>query len=249
MVKTYLDCPERFRLERIKGVLPSHRSCEVVFGTALHGALALYHQQLAANVSLSCDEVVREFEELFGVAQQGPIPVQWTDADAKERMLDQARDLTSLYMVQRTARRVLAVEAPFKIDPERLPRSFAFHEPLAGIVDLVEEEADGTIYITELKTSSKRFDQARVSFDLQMSIYGAAREALGFPTAKLRFCVLVRGRKPAIETYEVVRESAKIDEAGRVVSEVLRAVDARIFYPVRSWRCSTCPVRSHCGSR
>lgn len=228
-------------------MLPSHRSCEAVFGTALHGALALYHQQLAAGLSLSCDEVVREFEELFEVAQRGPVPVQWADADAKERMLDQARELTSLYLAQRTARRVIAVEAPFKVAPERLPRPFAFNEVLAGIVDLIEEEADGSIYITELKTSSKRFDQARVSFDLQMSIYGAAREALGFPTAKLRFCVLVRGRKPAIETYEVVRTETEIEEAGFVVSGVLRAVEAGIFYPLRSWRCSTCTVRANCG--
>ena len=247
MVRTYLDCPERFRLERIKGVRLSHRSCEQVFGIALHEALAHYHQQLQAGVTLSAEDVVKEFEELFAQAQQGPVPVQWTDGDAAERMSEQARDLTHLYISQRTARRVLAVEAPFRLKPEQLPSSFAFTEPLAGIVDLIEEEEDGTIYITELKTSGKRFDQMRVSFDLQMSIYAAAREVLGFPTAKLRFCVLVRSRKPSIETYEVVRETTEIAEAGTVVSGVLRAVDAGIFYPVRSWRCATCPVRPACG--
>ncbi len=247
MVRTYLDCPERFRLERVKGIQPSHRSCEQVFGIALHGALAFYHQELQAGRTPPFEKVTREFDDLFEIAQHGPIPVQWTDADTRERMHEQAHELARMYVEQHTARRILAVEVPFRLSPELLPSSFGFTEPLAGIVDLIEEDSDGAVYITELKTSGKHFDLLRVSFDLQMTIYAAARKVLGFPNARMRFRVLVRGRKPTIETHDVFRGEPEIDEAGRVLSGVMRAIGAGIFYPVRSWRCATCPVRDHCG--
>jgi CRISPR/Cas system-associated exonuclease Cas4 (RecB family) len=191
--------------------------------------------------------VERSFKEHLEQSERGPIPLLWPDADSRDRMIEQGRELLRLYLETVPLHRVLAVEVPFVVEPRQLPRTYTANEPLAGVVDLVEQDADGTVWITELKTATRRFDENRLRFDLQMGIYAAARAALGHLDAKLRFRVLLRNRNPSIETHEVVRSEEHVSEVGTVVSGVMRAVEAGAFYPLRSWICGTCPYRDPCG--
>lgn len=247
-VSTYLLCPEKFNQAYVKGRTPSHRAGNLIFGSAVHEALAWYHEHLKTeSTKPPLPDLLAVFDREFQAATAGAVPVMWDDEGAAP-MAQKGRDLLALYYETATPHRVLAVEQGFsipRIDPDT---GTVEEEVLTGVVDLVEQDADGTVWVTELKTAARRFDDARLRFDHQMSVYTAARKALGFPDAKLRFRVLLKTKKPAIETYEILRDEFQVAETGRVLAQVLRAVDAGIFYPLRGWQCSGCPYRLACGT-
>lgn len=247
-VSTYLLCPEQFRLKYVTGAAPSHRSSELVFGSAVHATLAVFHQHLKDfAVRPVGEEITSLFDEQFAEASRGAVPVLWQDADSPERLLAQGRELVRLYADTVKIGKVLAVETPFSVEPSRLPRSFGFTEKAVGVIDLIEQDEDGSVVVTELKTAARKFEDLRLQHDMQLSLYAAVARELGFPTVKLRFRVLLKQKKPAIETYDVRRDAWQLAETGRTMTQVLRAIDHGIFYPVRSWACSTCAFRSECG--
>jgi CRISPR/Cas system-associated exonuclease Cas4 (RecB family) len=248
-VTTYLLCPEKFNQAYVKGRLPAHRAPALVFGSAIHEALAWYHECLmAGTLKPSLADLSRVFDIKFAEGGEGPIPVMWDGEEGRERLAKLGREVLGVYHETSTPYRVLAVEKAFSIVRTDSRTGEPHEEMLSGVVDLVEQDADGTIYITELKTSARRFDDIRLRCDHQVSVYSAARSALGFPDAKLRFRVLLKTKKPSIETYEVQRDELQVAETGRVIDQVLRAVDMGIFYPVRGWQCAACPYRATCGS-
>ena len=249
-VQTYLICPERFRLQYVACRPPSHRSGDLVFGSAIHGALAEYHRRIQASpgASIPLGEILPVFERQMDEAQKEAVPVLWEDTDSPDKLRALGRALLELYTETIQHNRILAVEQPFHI-PRRDPATGKeLDECVVGVVDLVEQDADGTVWITELKTAAKRYDDARLSYDHQATIYALARPALGHPEARVRFRVLLKTKKPAIETYDLRRDASQFAETKRVVHQVLRAVDAGIFYPLRGWQCANCPYRAACGT-
>lgn len=242
-VNTYLLCPEKFRLSYVKGIAPSFRSSELVFGSAIHAALAKYHTLLMHDAQKPPLEVLTtEFDEFMEVAKAGPIPILWKDDDDEATLKTQGHALMTQYL-ERTPDRVHAVEAPFS-----LSLGPNIEENLVGVIDVIEEDADGNFFLTELKTASRAFDASRLQFDRQMSVYAAAKEALGIPDATLRFRVLLKTKKPSIVEHRVHRDESHMREAFFVTSQVLKAIDNALFYPLRGWVCQSCPYRSSCGS-
>lgn len=246
-VSTWLRCPESFRLRYVVGAEPSHRSANLVFGSAIHGALAFRHECLRrSGKPAALDAVLRAFDDLWQAAQDSSPPIQWDDEDSPQKLLDQGRELLTLYLETVSVGAVLAVEKPFSL-PVYDSHGIRLEETLVGFVDVIEQDGDGSVWITELKTAARRFDEFRLLYDHQLSLYAAAREALGVPGAGLRFRVLLKQRKPAVVTYDVPRQDLQVAESLHVVRQVLRAIDASIFFPVRSYQCTACAFRARCG--
>jgi putative RecB family exonuclease len=249
-VSTYLLCPERFRLQYVARKQPSHKSADLVFGSAIHEALAWYHQRIKEDASSIPDitDLREKFQQFLETQLVSQIPILWDDADSFDRLQATGHSLLDEYAGQTERKRVLAVETEFNLPLFDPATGRELEERLVGVVDLVEEDHDGTIWITELKTAARRFEHARLAYDRQATTYFIARVSLGFPTAQVRFRVLTKTKKPTIETYPLKRDQAQVDETKSVFFQVLRAVNAGIFFPQRGWQCSTCPFRVSCGS-
>ena len=246
-VATYLICPERYRLQYVRGLTPSHRAGEMVFGSVIHRTLAFFHQSVKDfREPPPLESLLGCFKELLELEQRGRIPILWADEDAPQNMEERGRELLRLYSEQPQPE-VLGVEQRFEVEPHQLPKGFALDQPLVGVIDVVERDPDGALWITEVKTAGRKFDATRLRYDLQLGIYAAVRNAIGLHDAKMRFRVLVKTKQPRIETYDVARDTPQVAETGRVVTQVLRAIDKSIFYPNRGWACGTCPFRSACG--
>jgi len=199
---------------------------------------------LTERAALPLAAINDEFRLLMQPAAQDPTPILWDDDGSRADLLVLGEHLLALYVQEAGVHRVLAVEVPFAVP---LDESLRIEETLVGIVDLVEAAPDGSVYVTELKTSARRYDQARLRYDCQMSLYASAAATLGYPQPKLRYRVLLKTKQPALETYEVKRGTAQIAEAQRLVAQVTRAVDNGIFYPLRGWACAKCPFEYSCG--
>ena len=147
---------------------------------------------------IGVEELVNEFDSIFDMVDEGPIPILWEDEGSREQLCAQGHALLRLYHETIVPKKVLAVEKQFSI-PIINPRNGGnAEEALVGFIDLIEEDEDGTVWITELKTAARRYDSARLRFDKQMSIYAAAKVNMGVPEAKMRFLVLLKTKKPSI---------------------------------------------------
>lgn len=245
---TYLICSERYRLKYVKGIAPAHRAGDQVFGSAVHMAIGFVHEHMRLYGQAPKPEKAQErFSVELEQAASGQVPVLWDDDDTRDSLESKGRELVRLFVETCLPERVLHAEKAFKVDPEVLPAAFAFKYPLVGVLDLVEQDASGATFITELKTAARKFDDVRLRYDLQVSLYAAVREALGYPAARMRFRVLLKTKLPRIETHEVRRDLTQIAEAGRVVTQVYRAIEHGVFFPQRSWACTGCPYRPACG--
>lgn len=124
-VHTYLTCPEKFRQQYALGRTPSHRPGEMVFGSAVHGALALYHARLRDDGEKPpLGDVLAEFDALWAAAGRSPVPVLWADEESPEKLAAKGHDLLRLYHEQIAVCRVLGVERHFALPaPSRHWRS------------------------------------------------------------------------------------------------------------------------------
>jgi hypothetical protein len=103
--------------------------------------------------------------------------------------------------------------------------------------------------VVDLKTAARKYTDLQVEASLQLSIYSYAATMLGFADqddVRLRFDVLTKARQPELEPYWTARDRAANVRLFRLASEVLGAIEARVFHPVVGWQCKDCPYRSRC---
>jgi len=89
----------------------------------------------------------------------------------------------------------------------------------------------------------------QIEASLQLSIYSYATAMNGLADQedlRLRFDVLTKTRKPEVHRYWTTRDRAANLRLFRLVSEVLRAIEAAVFHPNVGWHCQDCPYRSRC---
>ncbi len=141
----------------------------------------------------------------------------------------------------------VAVEEPFRIElAPGIP-------PLVGVIDLIEER-DGRAVIVEHKTGAQRFTDQRVTDDYQPTAYALAALEMGLPgvtsieDVEVRFNVLLKLKKPAIDERPTRRTARQADELREVATAVWTAREHGVFPPNRGWACATCPFRQACAA-
>lgn len=116
---------------------------------------------------------------------------------------------------------------------------------LVGAMDLVVHGADRP-EIVEHKTASKRYAQWQLDLDTQPTIYLHAAREMGLGEADVRYQLLVKTKVPSLQQCPIIRTDSQIREALETVCQVLRAIEAGVFYRNRSWACEDCPFLYRC---
>jgi putative RecB family exonuclease len=141
---------------------------------------------------------------------------------------------------------VVGVEVPFAIELHDLVTGEVLEERLVGALDLVIREGDKHI-VVEHKTAAKKWSQDQVEHDIQLSAYKLVAGKLGLGDVGLRLQVLTKTKKPAMVIENTERGDKNIQDFLATVVAVLRAVDAGVFYPVRSTMCGGCAFQRRCS--
>ena len=147
--------------------------------------------------------------------------------------------------------KVVAVEVPFSVKIPDLANGGGFLPiRLTGVFDLVEADNDGSYLVVELKTSSQRFSALKLEHDLQSTVYSYAMTAMGFATSKnstlVRYDVLLKQKKPAMERYFVSRTTEDHRRLVQLMNQIHRAIELRVFYRQNGWQCADCPFAKRC---
>ena len=109
------------------------------------------------------------------------------------------------------------------------------------MIDLIEEDEPGTLWVVDHKTSSRSYSEQQISGDLQMLMYAAAVKQLDEAEGRdvmLRLDVLVKTKQIKFIQYPLYRDEHDIARLFEIVEGVWRAIDAEAFYPrccIHTW--------------
>lgn len=176
------------------------------------------------------------------------------EAEKQEILFGEKEDFASLLVLGQEMLRVfarmahplkvIAVEVPFEFKLEHPRTGKEFHIPIKGVIDLIEEDENGTLWVVDHKTASRAYSDDQVAGDLQMLIYAAAVKQLdvvGGREALLRFDVLLKTKTPHFLRYCMRRDDRDRERLFEIVVGIWKAIEAEAFYP-------RCCISSRWGS-
>ena len=197
------------------------------------------------------DVLVSFFESVLNKeARESDVGLSFKKGENMEGLREQGIELVKVFHAETTPQRILDVEYPFSLPIPDLNSDVYLPVKLVGYFDLIEADDEGGYVVGELKTAAQRFSRQRLDYDLQATIYSYAMSQLGLATSPesclVRYDVLLKTKKPALEKYFVVRSTADYDRLIHLINQVLRVIEARIFYRQTGWQCDDCQFRKAC---
>ena len=238
-VATFKDCALAFRFSAIDK-LPEPPSMPAVKGTTVHKALELlFDDDADARTPERAQE--RLVEALAWVAEEPEyVALELSDDDATTFANDAAR------MVER----YFTLEDPRRIHPVGTELMLETHIDsllVRGIIDRLEEDADGQLVVTDYKTGrtpSQAQEQSRLG---GVHFYAFLCErVLGRLPARIQLVYL--GSQPQIITTTPSAQSVRgmQQRVGAIWSAVERACEREDFRPKKSALCNWCAFQAYC---
>ncbi|MCA9670680.1 MAG: PD-(D/E)XK nuclease family protein [Myxococcales bacterium] len=240
----FLRCPRQYRYRYIDRVTPEHRADTLVFGSAIHAALAAFYRTLQSGRSPTAKSMRHTFLIALDVEVRRadpPILYRSHDLDALRRLGLEMLDVFHVGALR--PRRVLGVEQAFSI---ALVDDYGMPIPvrLVGAFDAVIET--DRVRVVEHKTAARRWSSSQLEHDLQLSAYSLAAPYMGLGNAGLQLNVLLKTKTPKLVVHRPERGARAHAEFIEIAQSVLRAVDAGVDHPLRGWHCRGCCYRQRC---
>ena len=244
-VSQYLKCPLQYYFERVvklprKGVTDAQ-----VLGSAVHSALATYHRTLQSGAAVTVESIRKAYLDAWdGRVEDGQV------VNLGNKSLGDCRDLgmtlVEVYLEQPPSGTVIAVESPM-MTPIADSRGDYLEKPILIVADLITRQDDGTLKITEIKTSGRAFSESEVVTSLQPTFFANALHESAGEEPAVEFTVLVKTKVPKAQRIQATRTTSDYQRLGDLIGVVGKAVEAGVFYPVESpLNCSGCPFYRPC---
>ena len=246
-IKSYLICPMKHCHRYVLRSESTHRSVNLVLGSAVHEAIAAFYVGLgAAGKAPTEAELLSAFDDAWSRDLERDPPVRSDDIGADKEL--GVALVKAFHESAPRPVRIVAVEHPFAI-PLRSPSGDETSDQLiVGAIDAVVADEAGQVTLLEAKTAKRRWAAVQLQYDIQPTIYRIASRELGIAAdPALRFDFVLKLKKPVFEPVQVTRTDDDETEALTILWQVCRAVDAGVFYRVRSWACADCEFGHLCG--
>lgn len=249
-MKCWLRCPRQFELKYVRGVAPAFVPVNLAFGSAIHEALAGHYQEIkATGHPLRRELLLDVFRTAWEKAVEGDVPLQ-ADEDGEDPrlMIDKGISMLHAFAAQAEgapAFEVEAVEHPFTVPLHDPDSGDPLEEALTGFMDLVIREG-GRRVVVEHKTSSRKYTEDQLAFDIQPTAYKLAARSAGMGEVDLRYQVITKTKAPQIQVADIERTDTDEEDFARTAVGVLRAIDAGVSFPLRGWQCKSCQFAHAC---
>lgn len=237
-ISTYLTCPLRYRFQYVELIAPAFKSAALVFGSAVHEAVAAYYQSRLEGDELRPDQML----DVYRGTWSGTENVKYFNGDAEESLLQKANQLINVFHAEVNPEvTVLGVEEFFQLEIPGLP-------PFHGYIDLIEGTTDGGAVVVDLKTTAKKPGENNAHSNLQLTAYSLGASVLGFDPNQLtlRLDVLTKTKSPELVRYETTRTEAERERFVKLVKKVWSAIEHHAFFPREDWHCAQCAWADHC---
>ena len=248
---TYLNCSLKYYFSYVEGRIPENRPAAMLFGSAIHAAIARYYKGVQKKGK---PEPLSLLQDLFHdywnwQVEDTGIPIAYKDGQDKDSMLAEGQRLVLTFYKNAEPMEVVGVEEPYSsvlYDEEGNPTDFK----LVGIVDCIQRDKDDNLIIIDNKTANRAYSCGKIQHDLQMTVYSYLLCANKLMPAKAetihRFDVLLKLKEPRLDIYYTTRSAADRRRLAKLISHVLKGIEAGVFFPNPSWMCSDCQYAQAC---
>jgi len=248
---TYLNCSLKYYFSYVEGRMPEHRPAAMLFGSAIHAAIARYYKGVLKKGK---PEPLSLYQDLFHdhwnwETEDTGIPIAYKDGQNQDSMLNEGQLLVKTFCESAQPMEVVGVEEPYSsvlYDEEGNATDFK----LIGIVDCIQRDKDGNLIIIDNKTANRAYSKDKIEQDLQMTVYSYLMCANKLMPAKAdtthRFDVLLKLKQPRLGIYYTTRSAADRRRLAKIINQVLRGIEAGVFFPNPSWMCSDCQYAQAC---
>jgi CRISPR/Cas system-associated exonuclease Cas4 (RecB family) len=251
-IRTYIRCPRAYQLRYVLGVKPAFKPKALALGSSYHAAVARFYVGVKEDGAPPALQLISDtFRDGWQREVDGDVPLQADDDEADDNgaLIDKGIALLGAFYdvaVESLAGiQVEGVEKPFAVDIHDPETGEVMEERLVGAFDLLVNDGRRRT-VVEHKTSSKKYGEDAIRWDAQPTAYRMAAKTLGLGDVGLKYQVAVKSKKPAMQVVDLTRTAEDEDEFRHVAVGVMRAVDAGIFMPLRSWACRSCPHAHAC---
>ncbi|MFP4029673.1 MAG: RecB family exonuclease [Candidatus Brocadiia bacterium] len=236
-INEFLRCPRKYHLHRRLQIPPAFTPAPLIFGGAVHEALAAYHQARLEGQQLGPDTLMEVFDERWMAEER---PVRYGNGENKESLRDKAYRMMETYLEDpRGIGPPVAVEEKIDVSlREDLP-------PVWGRIDLLEQDEDGRLVLTDFKTASSR----RSKDPSQLVLYREALRILGYPgveDAQIRYVVLLKTKEPAIDVQVPELEGGELNRLVGLYRAAWHSIQNGTSHPVTGWWCRDCQWKHKC---
>ena len=245
-IAEYMECSLSYRFSRIDKLKPEFKSDNMEFGKCNHKALADFHQERMMGTILPREELQERFIYHWTMRASGNEEIKYRPENSFNGLLEQGKSLLGVYHDNFADDNltVMAIEEPFQFTIENLPI------PIVGVMDLVEEDDQGNIIITDFKTAAKSYSEDDVSKNPQLTLYHMASRYNGYGNRNIimKLDCLIKTKSPQFKRYYTVRNSWDELKAARKIHEVWKGITKGVFIPNdTSWKCGECFYRTACN--
>lgn len=215
-----------------------------MLGSMVHEGLAAYHQELRNGKTTALCYLMPVMQSVM-VQNESQRPITYKSGETRDSLIAQGEALVDLYLNEPPPDNILAVEQPLVV-PLVTSEGKVLDKPLVAVLDLLTD-LDGTLLITEFKTSAKKYSDADVESALQASCYIHAVQERYEKPAQVSYTVLVKTKTPSIQKIETQRDQEDCTRIGDIVHSLETISQSHAFFPNESpMNCSGCSYRQEC---
>jgi len=240
--KSFLGCSLQFYFERV-ACIRKRTPKALHLGKAIHAALQAFHLARWRGGDDSPESIAAAYEKSFADLERDEGPVNWDDADEREKSRLDGLRVVAAYLDSPEAmtEKPRAVEVLLKEDIAGLS------VPLTGAMDLVQ----GDYTPVDFKSASAKPDKDHAIFDheIQLVSYQLLLESIGETPPSLDLVFLVKTKTPQI--IRVKSPPADEHRKQRVIALLETAVEGianNRFHPQPGMKCSWCQFRNECAA-
>jgi putative RecB family exonuclease len=244
-IAEYVECSLSYRFSRIDKLKPEFISDNMTFGSCIHQALADFHQERMMGTILTLDQLRERFSYYWTIRASENDEIKYRPENSFSSLLEQGKALLKTYYdnFHDDNTVILAIEEPFSFSIDALPI------PIVGVMDLVEEDDQGSIIITDFKTAAKSYTETDVSKNPQLTVYHLASRSNGYGDRNIimKLDVLIKTKTPQFKRYYTARDTLDEIRAIRKIHEVWKGITKGVFIPNdTSWKCTECFYKNAC---
>jgi len=244
-INDYIDCGLLYKFGRIDRVPREFTADSLEFGTVIHKVLADYYQSRITSTPLTLKEMLGLFDDYWNQTDQRVTDLKYSEGKDFSTYLLDGRELLTAYYEKLPADdfTVLGIEEAFSLNLDGLSI------PIIGAIDLIEEDASGTIIISDWKTSGRSYSSDEIDKNFQLTVYNMALLSNGYKGREIlsKLDCLIKTKSKKFEQYYTTRSQEEMHRARIKIMRVYEGIKREVFIPNdTSWKCSGCAFKSHC---
>lgn len=245
-IRAYLDCGLYYKFSRIDKLEKTFISDNLLFESTIHRVLAEYNQEKIVGSKMNLQKMYKLFEKYWKEAVDHTNLIKYSKKNSFESLLDQGKQMLRTYVskVPEAEYKVIAVKKPFEFKIEGLDI------PLIGMMELVEQDINETVVISDHKTMSSSATFSEIDQNFQLTLYYMAARRNGYAGREivLKLDCLVKSKQPQFMQVYTFRSENHEKRAVKKIKEVYNAIQKEIFIPNAegTWKCKNCEYKTYC---